>query len=232
MYRSLDHEKLLATIRIFRARIDKLFPGSGLGEVGYELELAAVHCFAEIALQARPLWKLRAWVFIAALALVILPVETLLLQGFSLRFHSLAEFVQAADAGFNVLLLIAGAILFLVKTEARLKRNRAFLCLHELRSLAHIIDMHQISKDPGATLSAPDKGPRTNSRPQAIKQESDLWFYLSFCTDLLSVTGKLAACFARCQNDRPVLDSINEIEMLTTALARKIWQKMSLVDRP
>jgi hypothetical protein len=232
MFRSLDHAKLLATIHTFRAKIEKMFPGSGLGEVAGELEAAALSCFREIEQQGRPLWKLRAAVGAAVLALLLIPAETLWLQRFELRFGSLAEFVQAADAGFNVLLLIAAAVLFLVQTENRLKRNRTFESLNELRALAHVIDMHQLCKDPGTSRIKVEESPRTNPHPKAIKNENDMWFYLSLCTDLLAVTGKLAACFARCQNDRIVLDSIHEIEMLTTALSRKIWQKMSLLERP
>jgi hypothetical protein len=59
-----------------------------------------------------------------------------------------------------------------------------------------------------------------------------LWHYLTFCGDLLAVLGKLAACFAEAVTDRSVLDSINEIEMLCTALSRKIWHKMSIVKPP
>jgi hypothetical protein len=59
-----------------------------------------------------------------------------------------------------------------------------------------------------------------------------LWYYLSFSTDLLAVIGKLSACFAQGQSDRMVLDTVNEIETVSTALSRKIWQKMSLVKPP
>ena len=62
-----------------------------------------------------------------------------------------------------------------------------------------------------------------------IRSNEDLWHYLSFCTDLLAVSAKLAACFAQRQTDRIVLDTINEIESLSTNLSRKVWQKMSFI---
>jgi hypothetical protein len=92
--------------------------------------------------------------------------------------------------------------------------------------------MHQLSKDPVMDLSILDEGAVLNDRAKAIQQAHDLWYYLSFSTDLLSVIGKLAACFAQEETDRIVLDTINEIETVSTALSRKIWQKMSLVKPP
>ena len=40
------------------------------------------------------------------------------------------------------------AAFFFLTLETRLKRQRALKAIRELRSLAHIIDMHQLTKDP------------------------------------------------------------------------------------
>ena len=235
MYRTLDPEKILATIQLFRQRIAKVFPRSGLSEVSAELEQTAHLCFGEVEKQLRPLWGLRIAVGLAVILLLTLPVELFFLFRLPLKFDDLENFgelMQAADAGFNVLLLLVGAALFLVSVENRVKRNRALRVLHELRSLAHVVDMHQLSKDPVIDLGTLDEGSRKSQRPKAIQQTQDLWCYLSFSTDLLAVIGKLAACFAQSQSDRIVLDTVNEIETVSTALSRKIWQKMSLVKPP
>lgn len=235
MYRALDPDKLLATIKLFRQRITKVFPGSGLSEVSGELEETAVLCFAEAEKLKRPLWGLRAAVAVGVLLLVSLPLDVFLFLHFPVRFDNLdnfSELMQATDAGFNVLVLLTGAAFFLVSVENRVKRRSALRVLHELRSLAHVVDMHQLSKDPVMDVAALDDGTRLSDRPRAIRQAQDLWFYLSFSTDLLSVIGKLAACFAHSQTDRTVLDTVNEIETISTALSRKIWQKMSLVKPP
>ena len=39
------------------------------------------------------------------------------------------------------------AILFLANVETRMKRRRALAALHELRSIAHIVDMHPVLLD-------------------------------------------------------------------------------------
>lgn len=232
MYRALDPAKLLETIRLFHKRIVRVFPGSGLSEVSAELEGTAQHCFAEVEKQKRPLWGLRCAVALGVLLLLMLPLEICWLLRFPVKFDDFGEFVQATDAGFNVVVLLVGAVIFLVSMENRVKQRSALKVLHELRSLAHVVDMHQLNKDPMMDLSALDEGARLSTRPKAIKQAQDLWYYLSFSTDLLSVVGKLAACFGQSQTDRTILDTVNEIESVSTALSRKIWQKMSLVRPP
>ena len=56
--------------------------------------------------------------------------------------------IQALDASISSMVFIGAAVLFLLNWENRIKRNRALAAIHELRALAHIIDMHQLPKDP------------------------------------------------------------------------------------
>ena len=71
-----------------------------------------------------------------------------------------------------------------------------------LRSLIHVIDMHQLTKDPAA-LSA-DFKPTAHS-PVRITNRQDLARYLDYCSEMLSITGKLAALFAQSVNDEVVV---------------------------
>jgi hypothetical protein len=71
-----------------------------------------------------------------------------------------------------------------------------------------------MNKDPGRTP------------PEELKA------YLGFCTDLLSLLGKIAALFAQGARDAVVIDAVNDIETLANNLSRKIWQKIALADRP
>jgi hypothetical protein len=105
--------------------------------------------------------------------------------------------------------------------EERLKRRRALEALHVLRSMAHVIDMHQLTKDP-ATLMYERAPPRQMSEFQLTR-------YLDYCAEMLALIGKLAALFADRMRDPVVIDAVTEIENLTTGLARKIWQKITLI---
>ena len=71
---------------------------------------------------------------------------------------------QTIDAGINSVIFFSIAVYFLLTIETRLKRRRALRTLHQLRSLAHVVDMHQLTKDPEQLLLAPRDTP---SSPRA-----------------------------------------------------------------
>ena len=57
----------------------------------------------------------------------------------------------------------------------------------------------------------------------------ELGRYLDYCSELLSLTSKIAALFVERFNDPVTLSAVNEIESLTAGLSRKIWQKISML---
>ena len=120
------------------------------------------------------------------------------------------------------------AVYFLLTIETRLKRRRALRTLHQLRSLAHVVDMHQLTKDPEQLLSAPKDTP---SSPTRTMSASDLGRYLDYCSELVSITSKVAALHVQYFDDATVLRAVNEIEALTTGLSSKIWQKITILER-
>jgi hypothetical protein len=81
--------------------------------------------------------------------------------------------------------------------------------------------MHQLTKDP-ATLTQECAPPRAMT-------PFELTRYLDYCAEMLALIGKLAALYADRMRDSVVIDAVTEIENLTTGLARKIWQKISLI---
>ena len=143
-------------------------------------------------------------------------------------WESFADFVQAVDAGINDVVFIGIGIFFLVTLEARIKRRRALKAIHELRSIAHIIDMHQLTKDPEVILSG---GPATRSSPKRTMTTFEMSRYLDYCSEMLSLIGKVAALYAQRFNDPVALSAVDEIEDLTTGLSRKIWQKIMIINQ-
>jgi hypothetical protein len=106
-----------------------------------------------------------------------------------------------------------------------LAAGAALKALHEFRSVAHVIDMHQLTKDPSAL-----GGPRTSSSPQRVMTRFELVRYLSYCSEMLSLASKAAAVYAEKIDDATVVDAVGDIERLTTNLSQKIWQKITLVE--
>lgn len=214
---SLDAGEIVNTIDRLRGRIEDRFPGSGLGQVCAQLLQISRDASERAARIAKPILPLR----IATGILAVVIVAGLILMVTRLRpppgTFELGQFIQVLEAGINDVVLIGAAIFFLVTIEARIKRRRALRALRELRSIGHIIDMHQLTKDPERT--DPD-------RPMTARE---LGRYLDYCSEMLSLTGKVAALYVQDFEDDVALQAVNEIEDLTTGLARKIWQKLSIV---
>jgi hypothetical protein len=128
----------------------------------------------------------------------------------------------------NDLVFVGAAIFFLVTWEGRRKRARALKALHQLRSMAHIVDMHQLTKDPERVVRT---GPGTPSSPKLQMTSFELTRYLDYCSETLSVISKVAALYVQDFNDPVTMAGVNEVENLTAGLSRKIWQKIMILDR-
>ncbi len=227
MYRQLDPQHIRATSVTLERRVSERFPGSGLSHVAKELLTVAQETQSRIEILRNPQWgfRLLAWsgVLLVLGVTVIIPITVSVRRDFS----GLSDLLQGLEAGINNVVFLAIAVWFLVTFEARPKRKTALAALHELRSIAHIIDMHQLTKDPEHVLT-----PRmdTASSPQRAMTRFELSRYLDYCSEMLSITSKLAALYAQYLNDSLVLDSVNDVEQLADGLSGKIWQKIMILD--
>lgn len=228
-YRSLDPALIIATAERLEQRIADRFPESGLRRVASELvSLSRDLAEAARALEA-PIWWVRAVVAaaFAAGAAIFLFVGTVLPLDRLGDGAGVAESVQGIEASLNTILLAGLGFLALIRAEERIKRKKVFTQLHVLRSLIHVVDMHQLTKDPAA-LS--DTFRPTASSPARITDPADLARYLDYCSEMLSISGKLAALFAQSVNDEVVIEAVNDVEELGSNLSRKIWQKITMIE--
>ena len=227
MYRSLNAELIVLTCRATHERITTRFAGSGLSKVAGELLTVSEQAAGLASWLAKPHLPLRALasVGIAAILVIIASVATHVKVQFT--FSSVAEFLQGLDAAINEVVFIGVAVYFFFTLETRLKRHRAMKAIHELRSIAHIIDMHQLTKDPERITGTPTDTDAAK-RPQ---NPAELIRYLDNCSDLLALISKLAALYVQNFDDPVTLSAVNEVENLTNGLSRKIWQKIMIFDR-
>jgi hypothetical protein len=225
-YRSLDPQAVAITIERLCRRIEHRFPESGLAHVCRELDKIGENTKERAKWISQPILGLR----LAAAALVLVIVAGLGLTAYSLQAPSTAltlpEFIQVLEAGINDVVLIGAAVFFLVTMEDRIKRRRALEALHELRSIAHVIDMHQLTKDPEFLLG---RGKESGHVPPRTMTRFELSRYLDYCSEALSLTAKIAAIYAQAFDDEVALEAVQEIEDLTNGLSRKIWQKLTLL---
>jgi hypothetical protein len=225
-YRALEPESVARTIELLCRRVEKRFPESGLAGVCRELDRVAEHAKERATWIRKPILGLR----FAVGGLILLILAGLAASVAVLRApqepFKLGEFIQVLEAGINDVVLIGAAIFFLLTAETRIKRRRALAALHELRSIAHVIDMHQLTKDPEWVLG---RGQETGLLPPRTMSRFELSRYLDYCSEALSLTAKVAALYAQHFDDNVALQAVNEIESLTTGFSRKIWQKLMIL---
>lgn len=226
-YRALRPDKIIETSHSLKARIDARFPNSGLGNVAGELESIAKKTSESIEHVSHPHWALRA-LLIATIVLFVLLLAYFTKIAINLKgSDELSEVLQGLDAMFNLTVLCGGAAFFFSTLEVRLKRSRALAALHELRSIVHVIDMHQLNKDPSSDRQATVSAGNGIQRPMSA---FELTRYLDYCSELLSLTAKCAALYAARLSDGVIIDTVGDVERLTSDLSTKIWQKITMIQ--
>ncbi len=228
MYRRLDPDRIVDTVRALRQRVEERFPGSGLGRVANEVTQVAEEAAATARWLARPILAIRIAV-VACVVIMVGAVVTAVVQlEVSFTPSNVYELFEGLEALVNDAVFVAVAIFFLASWETRIKRRRALAMFHQLRSLAHVIDMHQLTKDPERMVGG---GRDTPSSPQRTMSAFELIRYLDYCSELLAILAKVAALHVAGFNDPVTLAAVTEIEELSSDLSRKIWQKIVILDR-
>jgi hypothetical protein len=224
----LDSEKIISTVALLANRIRERFPNAGLNGVCGQLLEISRQARVRAEQIARPIMWLRVLSGIVLLATIAAFVYTVVViaRDIPSEGFSSGELIQVLDAAFNALVVVGATMLFLVTLETRWKRRRALQALHELRVIAHIIDMHQLTKDPERMTTQKRD---TKSSPRRVMTPFELSRYLDYCSEMLSLSGKIAVLYAQDFHDAAVVGAVNEIEDMTTALSRKIWQKIMIL---
>ena len=225
MYRRLNAQRIADTVERLCRRIEERFPGSGLSYVSRELLEVSRQHEVEIEKILRPNWLVRIGVGITIVALVLVVAGAALSVKVSMSFDRITDLLQGLDAAVNEIILLAVALFFLVSLEGRFKRRHTLRALHQLRSIAHVIDMHQLTKDPDA--ASPQF--QTPSSPQRLLTPFEMSRYLDYCSEMLALVTKLAALHAQYLRDPVVLGAVNDVEELAAGLSQKIWQKIVML---
>jgi len=224
--RSLDPAHITETIERLSRRAAIRFPDSGLSRVCQNLLDIARRTAETAAWIDRPLVPLRIVIGLLLVLIAAGLAVTVSRIGAPTAPLSFAELVQLIESGVNDLVFVAAGVFFLATIETRIKRRRALRAIHELRSIAHVIDMHQLTKDPELVLH---RGQNTGVLARRSMTRFELTRYLDYCSEALSLTGKVAAVYIQNFEDEVALQAVNEVEDLTTGLSRKIWQKLTIL---
>lgn len=232
VYRELNPARIVETAETLQKRVQERFPGSSLSRVAAEMADVAKSAEQVAAWLALPIAWVRVLVALAVAVLAFLVIAALQVVNLDMTGIGFSETAQGVEAAVNNLVFVAIAIYFLLGVEARIKRARAIKELHVLRSMAHVVDMHQLTKDP-ERLTGGEHGDRTDtaSSPKRDMTPFQLTRYLDYSSELLAILSKVAAIYVQRFNDAETLRAAGDIEDLTVGLSRNIWQKIMILDR-
>jgi hypothetical protein len=227
-HRALDSDKVIATIAALHRRIIERFPGAGLANVCDELHTIARENSAraeQISHRNLPL-RFVIWLLLAVGG-VGLGWIVYIFYLFPRSADNVYSVLQGVEAAANLTVLLGAAVFFLVRIEERLKRSSALSALHELRSIVHVIDMHQLTKDPSVAVTVAGSTP---SSPTRVLSPYEVTRYLDYCSEMVSLTSKVAVLFGQGFPDAIVIEVVSDIERVAAGLSQKIWQKIMILQ--
>jgi len=225
-YSALEPEKIKSTAHELALRVAERFPTNGIAQVSRALaDLREKHTAyaAKAAHRNWPMQIVSVLIVLAGLAGAGWGVWQLL-QLFGMDAREFGS-VQGLDSVLNIMIVTGAAIWFVLNLETRQRQARVLARLHELRALAHVIDMHQLRKDPTTYYREP-----TAHSPNRDLSESNLMAYLDYCAEMLAIIGKLAALYMQKMSDAVVIDAANDIEALAGGFSQKIWLKINVLQ--
>ncbi len=211
----LQATKITETLEKLYARIEHRFPGSGLGETCADLIIFSQQTTAVTDEINKPIRWLRFSIGIFLAVVFIALILTISSLNITVSNLNISDLVGLLEATTSEIVLLAAGIYSLMTIETRVKRTRVVDALNRLRSVAHIVDMKQLSKDP--------------NDPNTQLTDLQLGRYLDYCSELLALISKIAFLYIARFDDPEANQSVNELEVLTTGLSRKIWQKIAII---
>ena len=227
-YRALSAGEIVKTVGKLSDRIGERFPDSGLTGAAAQLLATARDTARRAQALSRPYLGLRLLVLMVAAAGVggfVLILKDVDWSGL-VDHRDDPTLSGTLESSVNLIVLMGAGLWFLLTLEERWKRARTQTALHELRAFAHVVDMHQLTKDPTVLLGG---GGSTPSSPERRMTRFELTRYLEYCAEMLALTGKLAALYAGESHDHVVIATASDVETLCTDLGRKIWQKITIL---
>lgn len=225
----LDPAKIHETAERLERRIRERFPESGLSRVCLQLVELSAHAKQTCAIIRQPnhLVRSASWTLLALMVVASVGAFVMaLVAGGDHGGIGWAEAIQVAEAAINDVLLLGAAGWFIASYETRRKRRRVVGALQDLRTMAHLIDVHQLSKTPGMIGKAES---HTASSPERTLTSFQMGRYLDYCSEMLALNGKIAALYGDGFEDTDALQAVTEVEDLCLGLQRKIWQKIVLL---
>jgi hypothetical protein len=176
----LDDQEIIKTTETLQARVEERFPDSGLAKVAGKLASVARGSQQRIRKLVQPYWPLRILtLFLMGLtfSLLVYVVSGMITWDAPDGPMDFVDFIAVLEPALGATVFMTAYFVFVSTFENRWKQQAALRAVNELRSLAHIIDMHQLTKDPERMLVS---GPATTSSPKRTMSLFEMGRYLDY----------------------------------------------------
>ena len=164
-YQSLKHEAVRDSTRALQHRIRSRFPDRGLWEVCGELAALVDEVGSEGGISRRRIRFARFMSRLLVALIVVFVTLTIALAAADIwadpEAISPIDFLPLLETVINNAVFAGLAVFFLIAVPERMERARVMRLLHRLRSLAHVIDMHQLTKVPERLERVRQRGAET-----------------------------------------------------------------------
>jgi hypothetical protein len=214
--------EVIETAKNLAGDINSRFPDSQLALLARELSVLATATEERGRQAHRPFLAIRT---LSALAIGLLLLGLWYLAGHIHAKWELSTFndvLGAVNTGFNLVVLLAGALWFCATFEARIKRKETLGFIEELREFVHVVDVTQLNHTPELYRSTQ----RAGVGLAAIDET-----YLFRSTQMLGVISILAHLYTRGVTGDSVLRAASEVQTLTLAVSAKHLAKAEAVQR-
>jgi hypothetical protein len=221
----LDPAKIILTAENLARRVGDRLPGSTLAGLAADLaEIArATDERARRAREPNRLIRGAGWLAgalgVSGLWYIADHIQTHLVDA-HLEFGTITDLFESADAGFNILVALAGALWFLITMEARVKRRQSLAHIGELLEFIQLIDVTQLYYTPELYKS--------NFSPDSAQSKFD-HTYLLFCNEMLGLIGNLAPLYNRGNMDDAVWRATSDVVMLANAIEGRLFAKSEAI---
>jgi hypothetical protein len=216
----LDSGKIVETATNLANDIGARLPGSTLAALADELKTTAVTADDRVRRAQEPMISIRL-ISVAAVVAVLLALWYLARHIHAKwEFATINEVFDGVHTGFELLVILAGAIWFCVTLETRLKRKAALAFIEDLREFIHVIDVTQLYYTPDLYGSRVGDARTTRALDET---------YLLYCTQMLAVISNLAPLCSRGAPGDSVLRAASDVEMLAIAVSTKHMSKAEFV---
>ncbi|MFC1568805.1 hypothetical protein ACFL4L_01095 [bacterium] len=223
----LNVEKIQDTIEKLYLRIQDRFPDSGLSGVCQTLHSISLETCDTLRWISKPNYLVRFSTYLIVILIILTTVYSISKMDLIISSLSVSDLVQMFGSALEGIAIAIAGIIFIITFENRAKRKKIISAINRLRCIAHIIDAHQLTKNPDgiSQLNIP-----TSNSPKRKLNKYELGRYLEYCSEMLSLLSKTGFLYIQDFHDSIATDAVNDLEVLATGLSRKIWQKIMIIQ--